>query len=183
MKQRLVFMLCTFLTHLLCVPDTSASDVTGRHAVYEETLAEHLQHLREGRINCHGNRPPLHNDWLERHYLSNRHVTCNDGTPAGWGPKKWKLYIYSIIMQRSKSWLGIFCRYYIRCAPSSTRWLIFLQGIWKVTLHYWFWAHRRFSDCSWKLTYSTVQGILKSNSGSIESLYYMTYEWYDCTYI
>ena len=86
-----MFVVCLQLlaifTHSALSADTYASrDVTRRAPVYKETLKEHLQHLKEGRPNCQGNRF-IQEELLIRHHLTNRDVTCNDGSAAGWENK------------------------------------------------------------------------------------------------
>ena len=82
-----MFVVCLQLlaifTHSALSTDNYASrDVTRRAPVYKETLKEHLQHLKEGRPNCQGNRF-IQEELLIRHHLTNRDVTCNDGSAAG----------------------------------------------------------------------------------------------------
>ena len=47
-----------------------------------ETIEQHLQHLSEGKFDCHFKRS-LSRHEMVKHYIRNKTVTCNDGSPSG----------------------------------------------------------------------------------------------------
>ena len=48
-----------------------------------ETIEQHLKHLAEGKFDCNFKRSLNSRYEMTKHFVRNKTVTCNDGTPSG----------------------------------------------------------------------------------------------------
>ncbi|XP_055944933.1 palmitoleoyl-protein carboxylesterase notum1-like isoform X1 [Argiope bruennichi] len=125
-----IFLL--LLNPVLCTPTTRLPDLRGLSHLSSPGLELIRQLLRELH-ECRSSKAPA----MRKVLLSNKTVTCNDGSPAG---------------------------YYIRESRSSKRWIIYLEGGWycfdeKSCNHRWSRSRNLMSSTMWPETRS-VGGIL-----------------------